>query len=245
MSVLSHGTTRLVRNYNLFYYAHFLVLYHLKIERIRDVEMYGKWRPDLWPGDWSQYLVVKVIESQNTLTTLKLLEHFNGKCRVGLRINDGHFSFISLSHIHSAECWSVNFNKPPLSPFRSLCIVIWRYTDHACHRLHFSFHWIWQIICWYYVKLTGRDVCGRHMRRSFFRRFRKIAKSDYSLRHVRTSVRMEQLGSDWTDFHEIWYLSIFRTSFGKIQVSLKSDKNNGCFTWRRIFIFERISLSSS
>jgi hypothetical protein len=43
------------------------------------------------------------------------------------------------------------------------------------------------------------------------------------------SARMEQLGSHWTDFHEIWYLSIFRNSVEKIQVSLKSDKNKGYF----------------
>jgi hypothetical protein len=41
------------------------------------------------------------------------------------------------------------------------------------------------------------------------------------------SVRMEQLGSKWTDFHEIWYLHIFRKLVGKIQVLLKSDKNTG------------------
>jgi hypothetical protein len=41
------------------------------------------------------------------------------------------------------------------------------------------------------------------------------------------SVRMEQFGSYWTDFHEIWCLSSFRKSVEKIQVSLKSDKNNG------------------
>ena len=40
------------------------------------------------------------------------------------------------------------------------------------------------------------------------------------------SVRTEQLGSHWTDFHEIWHLSIFRKSVEIIQVSLKSDKNN-------------------
>jgi hypothetical protein len=37
-------------------------------------------------------------------------------------------------------------------------------------------------------------------------RVRKIAKSDYQLRHVFLpvcpSVRMEQLGYNWTDFHE-------------------------------------------
>ena len=38
---------------------------------------------------------------------------------------------------------------------------------------------------------------------------------------------MEQRGSQWTDFHEIWYLTIFLKFVQKIQVSLKSDKNNG------------------
>ena len=39
-------------------------------------------------------------------------------------------------------------------------------------------------------------------------------------------------------FCEIWVLSIFRKSVEKIQVSLKSDKNNGYFTWRPIYIFD-------
>jgi hypothetical protein len=34
----------------------------------------------------------------------------------------------------------------------------------------------------------------------FFRRVRKIAKSDNYLRHVRLFVRKEELGSHWTDF---------------------------------------------
>jgi hypothetical protein len=38
---------------------------------------------------------------------------------------------------------------------------------------------------------------------------------------------MEQLGSHWTDFYEILYLSIFRNSVDKIKFSLKSDRNNG------------------
>jgi hypothetical protein len=41
---------------------------------------------------------------------------------------------------------------------------------------------------------------------------------------------MEQLGSNWTDFDETGYLGFFRKSVGKIQISLKSDKNNGYFT---------------
>jgi hypothetical protein len=47
---------------------------------------------------------------------------------------------------------------------------------------------------------------------------------------VRPSVRMEQLGFHWTDFHEILYLRIFRKSVEKIQVLLKADNNKGYFT---------------
>ena len=40
---------------------------------------------------------------------------------------------------------------------------------------------------------------------------------------------MEQLGSYWTDFHEILYFIIFRKSVDEIQVSPKYDKNIGYF----------------
>ena len=36
---------------------------------------------------------------------------------------------------------------------------------------------------------------------------RRLAKY---LREVRPAVRMEELGAHWSDFHELWYLSIFR-----------------------------------
>jgi len=39
-------------------------------------------------------------------------------------------------------------------------------------------------------------------------------------------------------------LNIFRIIVEKIQVSLKSDKNKGYFTWRPIYIFDHILLSS-
>ena len=63
--------------------------------------------------------------------------------------------------------------------------------------------------------------------------FAKLLKASYLHRHVCTpyslSVRMEQLGSHWTDFLEIWYLRIFRRSVQKIQFWLKSDKNSGYY----------------
>jgi len=47
-------------------------------------------------------------------------------------------------------------------------------------------------------------------------RLRSTAKSDYQLRHVHLSVRSEQLGSHWTDFHEIWCFIYFILFFSKI-----------------------------
>ena len=62
---------------------------------------------------------------------------------------------------------------------------------------------------------------------------------------VRPSDRMEQLDSHRTDFHEILYLIIFQKFVEKIQVSLKSDKNNGYFTWKSMHIYDNISPNSS
>jgi hypothetical protein len=79
---------------------------------------------------------------------------------------------------------------------------------------------------------------SRHFRRfSQFCEKRLLASSCPS---VRLSVRMEQLGYQWTDFDKIWYLGFFRKYVEKIKVSLKSDKNNGYFT-PRLFTFMTIS----
>jgi hypothetical protein len=55
------------------------------------------------------------------------------------------------------------------------------------------------------------------------------------------SVRMEQLVSHWTDFHEIWYLSIFRKS---IQVPLKSDNNIRYCSWKHMYAYDNVMLNS-
>jgi len=62
---------------------------------------------------------------------------------------------------------------------------------------------------------------------------------------LRLSFRMEQLGSYWTDFHEILHCGIFLKSVEKIQVLLEPDKNSVYFTWRPIYIFYHILLISS
>jgi len=63
-----------------------------------------------------------------------------------------------------------------------------------------------------------------------FRCFLKIAKRDYYLRHVYPSFRLGQLSSHWTDIYETRYSRIFKKSVQKLQVALRSEKNNRYFT---------------
>ena len=141
-------------------------------------------------------------------------------------------------------------------------------------RIHFSY--TLSILCMWVIDTVH---CGAAKRRTLwdeylqqtgiiFRHVCKIAKSDYLLCLIclcLSSVHMEHLVSHWTDFHEIWYLSIFRKSVKniqvflnsvkkiqvflksvkKIQVFLKTDKNNRYFTRKLMEIYDNISLNSS
>jgi hypothetical protein len=80
---------------------------------------------------------------------------------------------------------------------------------------------------------TNSDQVTRYL--YILKRFRKIRKAIVS---VLVPVRLQQLGSYWTDFHEIWYLGMFRKSFPKVQVSLKPDNNNAYFTHRPTHIYD-------
>jgi len=67
--------------------------------------------------------------------------------------------------------------------------------------------------------------------KGFVGEFEKLRKATISLAmSVRPSVRMDQLGSHWKDFHEIWYMKVFRKTIEKIQISSRSDKIKGYFT---------------
>ena len=78
----------------------------------------------------------------------------------------------------------------------------------------------------------------------FLRRFRKITTIRFVM-SVCPPIRMEQLGSYWTDFYEIWYLRILRKFIEKDQVSLQYDKNSGYCTWSPRYIYDNISVNSS
>ena len=71
-----------------------------------------------------------------------------------------------------------------------------------------------------------------------------MQKSD-KLCHVCPSVQMEQLCYHWMDF--IWSLifKYFKKSVKKIQVSLKSGKNNGYFTWKPLHFLSYLSQKKS
>ena len=56
---------------------------------------------------------------------------------------------------------------------------------------------------------------------------------------------VEQLGLHCTDLQEIQHSHIFRKSLEKIQVLLKSDKNNIYLTWRPVYIYDSTLLHSS
>ena len=56
---------------------------------------------------------------------------------------------------------------------------------------------------------------------------------------------VKKMGSQWTDFHGIWYLSIFLNPIAKIQVSLKSDKEKGELCVKTDIHFCNFSLNSS
>jgi hypothetical protein len=53
-------------------------------------------------------------------------------------------------------------------------------------------------------------------------------------------IRMEQLYSHWTDFHEISYLRIFRKFVEKIKVWLKYDKNKWHFMWQPVYFYDKL-----
>jgi hypothetical protein len=79
------------------------------------------------------------------------------------------------------------------------------------------------------VKTAGWVRWSKQMREILGSRVHSQTRSQNSEKRLLTScpsVRMEQLGSYWTLFRVILYLSIFRKSVEKIQDPLKSYKYN-------------------
>jgi hypothetical protein len=96
--------------------------------------------------------------------------------------------------------------------------------------------------------LRGRNwICIGY---EFIMGFRKIAKVDYLLRLACQSICLSvhphgTIRLPLDRFLLNLKFQNFRTYVEKIQGSLKTDKNKGHFTWRPIYIFDHISLTSS
>ena len=101
-------------------------------------------------------------------------------------------SSICSSSVYSMEWRNLQTHTDPSHP-----VVLFTFSGH----MHFL---LWHQ--WSTPPMENTDYC------LVFRRFPKLRKG------ICPYVRMEQLGSHWTDFHEIWYLSIFSKSVEKIQV---------------------------
>ena len=121
-------------------------------------------------------------------------------------------------------CWNINVcNRKIGFDFRSQILIIvsspttYFLSDFSLRVLQITF-------------------CNHFLARSQYCENRLLASSCLS-------VCMEQFSSYWTDFKEILYLSMFPKSVEKIQVSLKSDKDKGYFTWRQINFFLIVSRS--
>jgi hypothetical protein len=103
------------------------------------------------------------------------------------------------------------------------------------------------------VHKLSMGICSSHNWSdcpSFLNAFAKLRKATISFvmsvcPSLYLFVRMEQLSSLCREFGKIWYRIYFPKSVEKIQVSLKSNKNNGYFTWRRFHIYHNISLNFS
>jgi hypothetical protein len=76
--------------------------------------------------------------------------------------------------------------------------------------------------------LVIRKFRVRVSSQTFWRSFAKLQKREISYTmYVRPSVRTNQLDSLWTDFHEVWYLSIFRKAVGEIQFHQNRTRTTG------------------
>jgi len=120
-----------------------------------------------------------------------------------------------------------------LSVYDTLCsaVSIWHFV-FCCQYMTLcvllSVHCVWMFSTVYTTNLISQKPCV-----VLLGTYAKLWKVTISfVMSVHPSICMVQLGSHWTDFNEIWYLSVLWKSAKKIHVSLKSGKNNGYFTWR-------------
>jgi len=63
--------------------------------------------------------------------------------------------------------------------------------------------------------------------------------------HLSVLLSTWNIGSQWMDYYDLWYLRIFQKSVKEIQVLLESNKNIGYFTRGPVYIYGNFLLNSS
>ena len=92
--------------------------------------------------------------------------------------------------------------------------------------------------CWQ-IKANSPYVIQTYQLTKFLGALAKLRKAIISFFLCLPDVRPHGITRfQYGDFHEILYTCIFRKFVEKIQVSLKSDTNNGYVTWKPKYIFE-------
>jgi hypothetical protein len=95
------------------------------------------------------------------------------------------------------------------------------------------------MVIWHFMLLLLHSCLLKNSEiNSFLGKFAKLRKETHSSSFlpVCETVRMEQLGLRWTNFHKMLYLKIFRKFIERVQVLLTSDMNNRCFMWKPMYI---------
>ena len=149
----------------------------------------------------------------------------------------------SSDHLYILTYAHTTLVVPKVKKIRGLNLPGTRRATSACRGIPLLYSTGNRKVCFYPFNFTV--VCKLS---GFLGALAKLRKTPISfVMSVCLSVRMQQLGSQWTDFYEISHLRICRKSVEKIQVSLKSDKNEGHFTYssRPIYFSGNMSLSSS
>ena len=109
---------------------------------------------------------------------------------------------------------------------------------HTCFSVRKSYLLNIAVLCCYFRLLLSPSLLGafaklRKATVSFVMSVRLSVLSPFVYPHGTTRLPL-------TDFNEIWYSIISRKYVDRIQVLLKSDKNNWYFTWVPICIYDHI-----
>ena len=116
--------------------------------------------------------------------------------------------------------------RQPAQVSQQTCTVVASWTRRCCCCMRLTSVTRW---CRSWAVISCDRVCRRNISTQFLSAFAKLRKAVISFATGRILIKLD-----------VWAF-LFWKSVEKIQVSLKPDRNNGYFTWRRFHIYDSIS----